>query len=151
MQSRFTEKAQEALNHGAKCASRLKQGYVGTEHILAGLLKEQTGVAHRVLTDNGVELSQVMNMIRELIAFDGGVALSERGGYSPRAKKILEEAHRQAARFGQKETGTEHILMALIKEGENVRGLPALKYPWDQYTEAVCGASDGQRAGRESV
>ena len=87
MQSRFTEKAQEALNHGAKCASRLKQGYVGTEHILAGLLKEQTGVAHRVLTDNGVELSQVMNMIRELIAFDGGVALSERGGYSPRAKK----------------------------------------------------------------
>ena len=120
MQSRFTEKAQEALNHGAKCASRLKQGYVGTEHILAGLLKEQTGVAHRVLTDNGVELSQVMNMIRELIAFDGGVALSERGGYSPRAKKILEEAHRQAARFGQKETGTEHILMALIKEGENV-------------------------------
>ncbi len=120
MQSRFTEKAQEALNHGAKCASRLKQGYVGTEHILAGLLKEQTGVAHRVLTDNGVELSQVMNMIRELIAFDGGVALSERGGYSPRAKKILEEAHRQAARFGQTETGTEHILMALIKEGENV-------------------------------
>ena len=120
MQSRFTEKAQEALNHGAKCASRLKQGYVGTEHILAGLLKEQTGVAHRVLTDNGVELSQVMNMIRELIAFDGGVALSERGGYSPRAKKILEEAHRQAARFGQKGTGTEHILLAILKEADNV-------------------------------
>ena len=120
MQSRFTDKAQEALNQAAKCAGRLKQGYVGTEHILAGLLKEQTGVAHQVLTDNGVELSQVLEMIRELIAFDGGVALSDRGGYSPRAKKILEEAHRQAARFGQSETGTEHILMALIREGENV-------------------------------
>ena len=120
MQSRFTDKAQEALNHAARYAGRLKQGYVGTEHILAGLLKEQTGVAHRVLTDNGVELSQVTDMIRELIAFDGGVALGERGSYSPRAKKILEEAHRQAARFGQSETGTEHILMALIKEGENV-------------------------------
>ncbi|MCI8527621.1 MAG: ATP-dependent Clp protease ATP-binding subunit [Lachnospiraceae bacterium] len=120
MQSQFTDKAQEALNHASKCASRLKQGYVGTEHILAGLLREPTGVAHKVLTDNGVDLTQVLEMIQELIAFDSGVGLKEREGYSPRAVKILEEAHRQAARFGQKETGTEHILMALIKEGENV-------------------------------
>ena len=120
MQSKFTDKAQEALNHASKYAGRLKQGYVGTEHILAGLLKEPEGVAHRVLTDNGVELQQVVDMIQELIAFDGGVGLKEREGYSPRAKRILEEAHRQAARFGQKETGTEHILMAIIKEWENV-------------------------------
>ncbi len=120
MQSQFTDKAQEALNHASKYAGRLKQGYVGTEHILAGLLREPEGVAHKVLADNGVELSQVLDMIQELIAFDGGVGLKDRGGYSPRARKILEEAHRQAARFGQKETGTEHILMAIIKEGENV-------------------------------
>ena len=120
MQSQFTDKAQEALSHASKYAGRLKQGYVGTEHILAGLLREQAGVAHKVLTDNGVELSQVQEMIQELIAFEGGVGLKEREGYSPRAMKVLEEAHRQAARFGQKETGTEHILMALIKEGENV-------------------------------
>lgn len=120
MQSQFTDKAVEALHLASRCARSLKQGYVGTEHILAGLLREQTGVAHRVLTDNGVELSQVMNMIQELIAFENGVGLKEREGYSPRAQRVLEEAHRQAARFGQKETGTEHILMALIKEGENV-------------------------------
>jgi len=120
MQSQFTDKAQEALNFASKFAARLKQGYVGTEHILAGLLKEPEGVAHKVLADNGVELQQVLDMIQELIAFDSGVSLKEREGYSPRAKKILEEAHRQAARFGQKETGTEHILLALIKEGENV-------------------------------
>ncbi len=120
MQSQFTDKAQEALNYASKFAGRLKQGYVGTEHILAGLLKEPAGVAHKVLTDNGVELSQVLDMIQELIAFDSGVSLKEREGYSPRAEKILEEAHRQAARFGQKETGTEHILLAIIKEGENV-------------------------------
>ncbi|MGN0166408.1 MAG: ATP-dependent Clp protease ATP-binding subunit [Acetatifactor sp.] len=120
MQSQFTDKAQEALNLASKCARGLKQGYVGTEHILAGLLKEQTGVAHKVLTDNGVDISQVMNMIQELIAFENGVGLKEREGFSPRAQRVLEEAHRQAARFGQKETGTEHILMALIKEGENV-------------------------------
>ena len=120
MQSEFTDRAREALNHASKFAGRLKQGYVGTEHILAGLLREEKGVAHRVLKDNGVGLKQVLDMIQELIAFEGGVGLKEREGYSPRAKKILEEAHRQAARFGQKETGTEHLLMAIIKEGENV-------------------------------
>ena len=120
MQSQFTDKAQEALRQAAKCANTLKQGYIGTEHILAGLLKEQTGVAHRVLSDNGVDYAQVIQMIQELIAFENGVSLKEREGYSPRAERVLEEAHRQAARFGQKATGTEHILMALIKEGENV-------------------------------
>ena len=120
MQSQFTDNAQEALKAASRCASTLKQGYVGTEHILAGLLKEPDGVAHRVLVDNGVELGRVMDMIRELIAFDGNVALREKGIYSPRAQKVLEEAHRQAARFSQKQTGTEHILMAIIKEGENV-------------------------------
>ena len=120
MQSRFTEKAEAALKHAEKCAHSLKQGYVGTEHILVGLIKEGTGVAARVLADNNVSLEQVLEMIRELIAFEGGVAIKEREGYSPRAEKILEEAHRQAERFGQPHTGTEHILMALIKEGENV-------------------------------
>lgn len=120
MQSQFTNNAQEALKAAARCASALKQGYVGTEHILSGLLKEKNGVAHKVLTDNGVELSRVTDMIRESIAFDGGVEIREREGYSPRARKILEEAHRQAARFNQQQTGTEHILMAIIKEGENV-------------------------------
>ena len=120
MSSQFTDKAREALNHASKFASRLKQGYVGTEHILAGLLKEDSGVAYKVLTDNHVELSQVLDMIQELIAFENGVGLKEREGYSPRARKVLEESHRQAERFGQKETGTEHILLAIIKEGENV-------------------------------
>ena len=61
-----------------------------------------------------------MDMIRDLIAFENGVAVKDREGYSPRAARILEEAHSQAARFGQKQTGTEHLLLALIKEGENV-------------------------------
>lgn len=120
MQSHFTQKAQTALELASKCARSLRQGYVGTEHILVGLLKENTGVAAKVLVDNGVEAEQVVKMIQELISFENGVALRDREGYSPRAKKVLEEAHRQAERFGQKETGTEHILLALIKEGENV-------------------------------
>ena len=120
MQSQFTDKAQNALAQASRCARSLKQGYIGTEHILVGLLKEDTGVAAKVLADNGVEAGQVMDMIRDLIAFENGVAVKDREGYSPRAARILEEAHSQAARFGQKQTGTEHLLLALIKEGENV-------------------------------
>ncbi|MCM1326671.1 MAG: ATP-dependent Clp protease ATP-binding subunit [Bacteroidales bacterium] len=120
MQPHFTQKAQTALKQAERCAKNLKQGYIGTEHILVGLLKEESGVAAKVLTDNKVSVEQVMEMIRELISFEGGVAVSEREGYSPRAKKVLEEAHRQAERFRQEQTGTEHILLALIKEGENV-------------------------------
>ena len=120
MQSQFTDKAQNALAQASRCARSLKQGYIGTEHILVGLLKEDTGVAAKVLADNGVETGQVMDMIRDLIAFENGVAVKDREGYSPRAARILEEAHSQAARFGQKQTGTEHLLLALIKEGENV-------------------------------
>ena len=120
MQSQFTDKAQNALAQAGRCARSLKQGYIGTEHILVGLLKEESGVAAKVLMDNGVQIDQVMEMIRDLIAFENGVAVKDREGYSPRAVRILEEAHRQAARFGQKQTGTEHLLLALIKEGENV-------------------------------
>ncbi|MBR1931751.1 MAG: ATP-dependent Clp protease ATP-binding subunit [Lachnospiraceae bacterium] len=120
MQSQFTDKAQTALSLAAKCARGLKQGYIGTEHILVGLLRESTGVASKVLTDNDVSDQKVLDMIEDLIAFEKGVSVREREGYSPRAAKVLEEAHRQAARFGQKETGTEHILLALIKEGDNV-------------------------------
>ena len=74
MQSQFTDKAQNALAQAGRCARGLKQGYIGTEHILVGLLKEDTGVAAKVLADNGVEVDQIMEMIRDLIAFENGVA-----------------------------------------------------------------------------
>lgn len=120
MQSQFTDSAKAALAQAAKSAKSLKQGYIGTEHILVGLLKEPSGVAHRVLEINKVDAEQVIQMIQELIAFENGVAIQERAGYSPRALKVLEEAHRQAERFSQKQTGTEHILMGLLRETESV-------------------------------
>ena len=120
MQSQFTDNAKAALLLAEKAAKKLRQGYIGTEHILVGLIQEKTGVAARVLAENGVVEEQVVEMIKDLITFDGSVALKDKESYSPRAKSVLEEAHRQAERFGEKLTGTEHILMALIKEGENV-------------------------------
>ena len=92
MQSHFTDKAKAALICAEKSAKSLKQGYVGTEHILLGLLKEGTGVAAKVLVDNGVTCEAVAKMIKELIAFDAGIAVQEKEGYSPRAKKVLAEA-----------------------------------------------------------
>lgn len=120
MHLQFTPNAREALKAAERYAASLKQGYVGTEHLLAGLIKEQTGVAHRVLMANGLELERVLDMIKESIAFDNGISIKERGGYSPRAQAVLEEANGLAERYRQQQIGTEHLLMALIKEGDNV-------------------------------
>ena len=120
MHLQFTPNAREALKAAERYAASLKQGYVGTEHLLAGLIKEQTGVAHRVLMANGLELERVLDMIKESIAFDNGISIKERGGYSPRVQAVLEEANGLAERYRQQQIGTEHLLMALIKEGDNV-------------------------------
>lgn len=116
----FTDKAKVALQKAAKAAKDLHQSYIGSEHILVGLVREKTGVAARVLTENGVDEVQLISMIKELIAPEGNIAMLERDGYSPRAAKILEDSHRLAQRYKSQMTGTEHILLALIREGENV-------------------------------
>ena len=120
MQPQFTDKARTALNLAERAARNFKQSYVGTEHILLGLLRENTGVAATVLENSGVEEYQIKEMIKDLIAPESTVMLAERDGYSPRAERVLEEAHRQAERFHSEKTGTEHILLALLKEGDNV-------------------------------
>lgn len=120
MQPQFTDKAKAALILAERAARSLRQSYVGSEHILLGLLRENTGVAATVLLNNGVDAVQLKEMISDLIAPDSSVLIAERDGYSPRAQGILDEAHRQAERFHSDKTGTEHILLALLKEGENV-------------------------------
>ncbi|MDE6663304.1 MAG: ATP-dependent Clp protease ATP-binding subunit [Lachnospiraceae bacterium] len=120
MQPQFTDKAKTALALAERAARNLKQGYIGTEHILLGLLKENTGVAATVLAENGLEEHQLKEMIKELLAPESSLLLAEREGYSPRAEKVLDEARKQAERFRSDKIGTEHILLALLKEGENV-------------------------------
>ncbi len=115
----FTKNAQAALTLAEKTAARLHTGYVGTEHILVGLLKEESGVAAKILEDNGADADKILEMIRELIAPDGETAVKERGTYSPRARRVLEEAYVQAERFGADSAGTEHLLLALLKDSDN--------------------------------
>ncbi|MBQ8189186.1 MAG: ATP-dependent Clp protease ATP-binding subunit [Lachnospiraceae bacterium] len=116
----YTEQANAALALAKKMAKTTGQNYIGTEHILLGLIKNKTGVAGRVLKEHGVTIERIMEVIRELIAPSGNVSVLERDGYSPRAVQILEEADKQAKRFGAAQTGTEHILLSIIKEGDNI-------------------------------
>lgn len=120
MQSGYTEKAKTALMFAARTASRMKTGYIGTEHILVGLLKEKTGVAAKVLSGNGIEEERLLEIIRELITPESLVMLKEKEGYSPRAELVLDEAEKQAERFKADRIGTEHLLLALLKEGDCV-------------------------------
>lgn len=120
MKSNYTEKAKAALLLAQKEAKKFHQSYVGTEHILIGLIQENTAIASKVLQDNGVDYQKVREMIKDLIAPTSGVAVKERDGYSPKAQSVLEEAAVQAERFGYEKIGTEHILLALIKEADNV-------------------------------
>ncbi|MBP5198135.1 MAG: ATP-dependent Clp protease ATP-binding subunit [Lachnospiraceae bacterium] len=116
----FTENANDALAKAARVAKSLKQGYIGTEHILVGLMRATDSSAAKILEKNGVDEVKLVNMIRDVIAFENGVSIEEREGYTPRALKVLNEAHKQAIRFNSGLTGTEHILLGIIKEGENV-------------------------------
>lgn len=116
----FTDKAKNALHLAAKTAKDLHQSYIGSEHLLVGLVKEKTGVAARVLQENGVDDVQLISMIKELIAPESNLAIMERDGYSPRAARIIEDSHKLAEKYKNDMTGTEHLLLALLREGENV-------------------------------
>ena len=116
----FTQNAKAALMLAERFAKRMHQGYVGCEHILLGLVEEGSGTASVVLQENGVDAAKIREMIRDLIAFDSGILLDDKEKYSPRALAVLEDAHGLAGRFKSDETGTEHILLAMIKEGDNV-------------------------------
>ena len=116
----FTANAKAALMLAERYAKRMHQGYVGCEHILLGLVEEGSGTASIVLQDNGVNAARIRELIKDLIAFDSTVLLHDKEKYSPRAKVVLEDAHGLASRFQSEKTGTEHILLAMIKEGDNV-------------------------------
>ena len=115
---KFTDKAKKALDIANRLSKSMHYNYVGTEHILAGLLKEGSGVAAEVLIANGVELSELLSMIEKLISLESDVLVVEKDGYSPRAEHILAKSEEEANRLGYEKIGTEHILLSIIKEGD---------------------------------
>ena len=119
MYGRFTEKAEKAITFSQQSAMELGHNYVGTEHILYGLVKEGTGVAARVLAAQGVTEDKINKQIDELIG-RGDTVGQQPQGFTPRTKNVLELAFREARRMGQNFIGTEHLLLGIVKEGESV-------------------------------
>lgn len=119
MYQRFTEKAERAISFSQQSAVELGHNYVGTEHILLGLVKEGTGVAARVLQAQGITEEKILKEIDELIG-RGETAGETPVGFTPRTKRVLELAFKEARRMGQGYIGTEHLLLGIMKEGESV-------------------------------
>ncbi|HKM21144.1 MAG TPA: ATP-dependent Clp protease ATP-binding subunit [Lachnospiraceae bacterium] len=120
MAIQYTQKAQRALDLAFKISKELQHGYVGSEHILLGLLREGTGVAAKVLLSNGVEDDKLIDLIEQLIAPDQSVAVAERDGFTPRAEMILANGRQEATKMKAAQVGTEHLLIAIIKEPVSV-------------------------------
>lgn len=116
---RFTERAQKVMVFAQEEAVRLNHDYIGTEHILLGLLREGEGIAAQVLKNKGVELEAVRTNTEELVG-KGQVSITQILGYTPRTKTVLEYSLNEARALGQNFIGTEHLLLALIREGDGI-------------------------------
>ena len=116
MAERYTSQAKEAIRCAEMAAGELSQNYVGTEHILLGLVQEGSGVAARILENNGITEEKILNLIDQLIVSNYNVALEGKQNYSPLAIGVLQSAYREATRYKSALIGTEHILIAIIKD-----------------------------------
>ena len=114
----YTDKAKKAISYANRLSKSMQCNYVGTEHILAGLLREGSGVAAEVLAANNIELDKLLELINELVAPGEEIAVLDRDGETPRTQAVLERAEEIAERFDCDEIGTEHLLLSMIKEGD---------------------------------
>ncbi len=115
MQYRLTRQAQKAVEFARDIAEELQHNYIGTEHLLLGLIRAEEGLASKVLRQNDITEEQILNLIEQLIN-DSDVMEGEVADYTPRAKRVLECSSREASRLNQTSIGTEHLLIALLRE-----------------------------------
>lgn len=117
MSTQYTNQAKTAVKYAEKTARRYKHSYIGTEHLLAGLLHEEEGTAGMVLRDMGISEERLIEMIRKLIApEESNVLTADRAGYTPRATRMLEGAVEEADDLRSEKIGTEHLLLAMLRE-----------------------------------
>lgn len=120
MQEKFTRQAKAALKLAESAARSWKHSYIGTEHILVGLLDEQEGTAGKILEEFGVDRKKLESLITKLIAPSGVLVAEKSAGYSPRAQKVREQAVKEAEKQNEDLAGTEHLLLAMLKETDCV-------------------------------
>ena len=161
MFERFTDRARRVVVLAQEEARLLNHNYIGTEHILLGLIHEGEGVAAKALESLGISLEAVRNQVEEIIG-QGGTSPSGHIPFTPRAKKVLELSLREALQLGHNYIGTEHILLGLIREGEGVAAQVLVKLGADlsrvrqqviQLLSGYSGSGEGSESsgGKETV
>ena len=120
MREGYTSQAKKALAYAVRTAEKCGHNYVGTEHLLIGLLNVEDGTAGMVLSEFHVDAGQLTELIDRLIAPGGNTVTESRPGYTPRVRRVLENAEAEAARFKSRAVGTEHLLIAILKESDCV-------------------------------
>ena len=161
MFERFTDRARRVVVLAQEEARLLNHNYIGTEHILLGLIHEGEGVAAKALESLGISLEAVRSQVEEIIG-QGGSSPSGHIPVTPRAKKVLELSLREALQLGHNYIGTEHILLGLIREGEGVAAQVLVKLGADlsrvrqQVIQLLSGYSgsgqgEGSEPGKETV
>ncbi len=123
-ENKFSPRAEEALRLAQESAEEMGHGYVGSEHLLLGLMQEEEGIAHRVLTEFGLTEDMIRGIISRSVGT--GITAAPSQGLTPRAKSVVELAVSEAMRSGSGYIGTEHLLMGLLREGNNM-GLRILR------------------------
>lgn len=154
---KFTERARKVLSFAQDEAQQFKHNYIGTEHLLLGLVREGDGVAAKALRNLGVELSEVRRQVEFIVGHGERLVLGEIG-MTPRAKKVMELAVDEARRMNHHYVGTEHLLLGLIREGEGIAAgvLVSLGITLEQARNEVLriigqpGASAAEKAAESS-
>ena len=118
--SNFTEKAKISINEAHDSAAQMGHNYIGSEHLLLGLIREGSGVAARALENAGITEDIAVEKVEELIGTGEPLSLDKELPLTPRTKRILEISAVEARRLGHNYVGTEHILMAIIRDGDGV-------------------------------
>lgn len=118
MAYKFTNSAEKAIEYANNLAIELGHNYIGTEHILYGLAKEQTGIAQKVLSNQNITPEIIKTQIETLIGTQD--TLQEAVGFTPRTKRVFENAFKQAKKLGSEYIGTEHILIGIMREGDSI-------------------------------
>ena len=153
LNSNFTEKAREAITQAHHVACELGHGYIGSEHLLLGLIKEGTGVAAKELEKAGVTYKGVLDEVSRIIGIGDAVPEDTDLPLTPRTKRILEMSSFEARRLGHSYIGTEHILMAIIHDGDGVgaRILRGLNINTGSFYKNIVASIDGTDAETPGV
>ena len=152
MFERFTDRARRVVVLAQEEAKGLNHNYIGTEHILLGLIKEGDGIAAKALAELDISIDNVREQVQDMIG-QGQQAPTGHIPFTPRAKKVLELSLREALQLGHNYIGTEHILLGLIREGEGVAAQVLVKLGADltRVRQTVIQLLSGYQAGKESA